>query len=281
MNTNELIKILILVLGILITVVILTIILIKSKRTISGTVKHGNSEATIEIKRDKKANKSNKTQSNKIQQNEIINPDDFDLDKLSLHRFFTTILCQYTTDNSVFPLYNETLRLNIIKDVDEISQFKIMLASKYLHLCLFKVLGELVRKWITSIVEEIGTTKNFNKIPATFYAISQYITQYKNDAYREGKQIEFKWQDKTFYGIPTKFMTRFNNWSDSNMNRVYNMISDVLYSTQNNWFAKSIELLDLFEVIFIMLHDQMDSTLIILNGEITQFLNSIKNENII
>jgi hypothetical protein len=56
------------------------------------------------------------------------------------------------------------------------------------------------------------------------------------------------------------------------------MISDVLYSTQDSWFAKTIELLDLFEIIFLMLHDQMDATLIILNGEMATFIKKIKDE---
>jgi hypothetical protein len=169
--------------------------------------------------------------------------------------------------------------MGIIKDPEEISSFKKLLASKYLYLCLFKVLGNNVWQWINDVVNEIKTKNTGEKVPSAFFTISQYITQYKNEAYREGKAIDFKFNDKTFYGIPSKFMTRFNDWSDSNMNRVYDMISSVLYSTQNNWFAKSIELLDLFEVIFIMLHDQMDATLIILNGEITNFIKKLKEKS--
>jgi hypothetical protein len=62
------------------------------------------------------------------------------------------------------------------------------------------------------------------------------------------------------------------------MNRIYTMISDVLYSAQSNWYTKTIELLDLFEVIFMILHDQMDATLIILNGEIEDFVEHLVNE---
>jgi hypothetical protein len=280
--SNNLTMTLLLIFGIVIASIIFLIIIVKSKRDLVGKIKRGNTEATIEVtqrKDDKKETKeSNKSSDTKVAISQA-NEDEFDLDKLSLHRFFTTILPQYTSENYIFNLYNETLRIGIIKDSEEIAQFKKILASKYLHLCLFKVLGENVRKWITDLVEELSRTKNYNKIPSNFYVISQYITQYKTEAYKEGKSMEFKFQNKIFYGIPTKFMTRFNNWSDNNMIRVYNMISDVLYSTQNNWFAKTIELLDLFEVIFMMLHDQMDATLIILNGEIANFLEKIKEDN--
>jgi hypothetical protein len=243
--------------------------LIKSKKEISTTVKHGNTEFGIKVgdKSDEQSSLDNKT-----------NTDEYDLDKLTLHRFFTSILCQYTADNCVFNLYNETIRLGIIKDSEEMAFFKKMLASKYLNHCLFKVLGRNIRKWIDDIIVEVNKNKNITKIPNSFYSISQYITEYKTEAYKEGKSVDFKYKNKEFYGIPTKFMTRFNNWSDSSMNRVYNMISDVLYSTQNTWFAKTIELLDLFEVIFMMLHDQMDSTLIILNGELANFVKKIKEE---
>jgi hypothetical protein len=267
-----------LVFGIIVTSILLLIIIIKSKRDLVGKVKHGNTEASIKVTRIKNDNDTSKDSREKPLSPQV-NESDFDLDKLSLHRFFTTILPQYTTENYIFNLYDETKRLGMVKDSEEMSNFKKLLASKYLHLCLFKALGEHVKKWITDLVNEVSTTKNYTKIPSNFYVVSQYITKYKTEAYREGKQIEFKFQDKLFYGIPPKFMTRFNNWSDNNMVRVYNMISDVLYSTQNNWFARTIELLDLLEVIFMMLHDQMDATLIILNGEISNFLEKIKNSS--
>jgi hypothetical protein len=271
---ENLILILGLIFGSLIALSLLIIILSKSKREVEGAVKHGNTEAKIKI--GPGAGDKNAENAEKADKKESFINQGYDLDKLTTHRFFTSVLCQYTADNCTFNLYNETLRLGIIKDDEEIASFKKLLASKYLHQCLFKVLGEHVRQWINDIVNEVKTKNNADKAPGTFFAISQYITQYKSEGYKEGKQAEFKYNGKSFYGIPAKFMTRFNNWSDSNMNRVYNMISDVLYSTQNNWFAKTIELLDLFEVIFMMLHDQMDATLIILNGEIAAFLKKLK-----
>jgi hypothetical protein len=274
---DKIIIILSLVFGIALSSAFIVIALIKSKRDFVGKVKHGNTEASIKvIKTDSKNNKSLPKDNLQLQ----VNESEYDLDKLSSHRFFTTVLCQYTSENYIFNLYNEALRLGIRNDTEAEAQFKKLAASKYLHLCLFKVLGEHVKKWITDLVDEVSTTKNYTKIPATFYAISQYITQYKTEAYREGMSIEFKFQEKTLYGIPSKFMERFNTWSDANMIRVYNMISDVLYSTQNNWFARTIELLDLLEVIFMMLHDQMDATLTILNGEITSFLKRLNENNI-
>jgi hypothetical protein len=265
--TGDIVPLLRLILGIIVAAIAFLVIAIKTKRNIEGTIKHGDSEASLKlggiIKKEPKAGKA------------AINLE-YDLEKLTLHRFFTSILVQYTADNGIFNLYNETVRLGIIKDTEEMAQFKTLIASKYLNLCLFKALGEHIKKWITDLVNEVSATKAYDKIPKNFFALSQYITKYKNDAYKEGKSIEFKFNDKVFYGIPTKFMHRFNNWSDTNMTRVYNMISDALYSTQNNWFAKTIELLDLFEIIFIILHDQMDSTLIILNGEISNFLKKLK-----
>jgi hypothetical protein len=258
-----------LILLIIIAIGIIINKLIKSKKEISTTLKHGKTEFGIRVG----SSGGDKSESSP---GEKVNSDEYDLDKLTLHRFFTSVLCQYTADNCIFNLYNETIRLEIIKDSEEISYFKKMLASKYLNRCLFKVLGIHVKKWIDDIVVEVTKTKNFTKIPNSFYSISQYIAQYKTEAYKEGKSVDFKYQDKEYYGIPAKFMTRFNNWSDSSMNRVYNMISDVLYSTQNNWFAKTIELLDLFEVIFMMLHDQMDATLIILNGELASFVKKLQ-----
>jgi hypothetical protein len=275
-NITTSITILGLILGIIIAGIILIVIALKSKRNIEGSVKHGKTEASIKVTSNNnlKEIKNEQPGSNPVQ-----TESKFDLEKLTLHRFFTTILVQYTADSSIFNLYNETVRLGIIKDSEEIAQFKKLIASKYLNLCLFKVLGEHIKAWINNLVKEVNESNNPpDKVPNNFFAISQHITQYKNDAYKEGKSIEFKYSNKTFYGIPTKFMHRFNNWSDSNMTRVYNMISDALYSTQDNWFAKTIELLDLFEVIFIMLHDQMDATLIILNGEIANFIKRLKED---
>jgi hypothetical protein len=276
---DKIILILGLILGIAVCSTFIIVALLRSKRDFVGKVKHGNTEASLKvIKGDSK--EEDKPVPKDSPPPQVVNESEFDLDKLISHRFFTTILCQYTSENYIFNLYNETLRLGVRNDSEEEAQFKKLVASKYLHLCLFKVLGEHVKKWITDLVDEVSHTKNYTKIPATFYTISQYITQYKSEAYREGKSIEFRFQDKQFYGIPSKFMTRFNDWSDTNMIRVYNMISDVLYSTQNNWFARTIELLDLLEVIFMMLHDQMDATLTILNGEITNFLKRLNEDNI-
>jgi hypothetical protein len=269
-----------LILGIMIAVIILILVVIKSKRNIETKIRYKDGEASVKLTdgTTKQSEIAGHSQ-NGPPKGEIINPEKFDLDKLVLHRFFNTVLVQHTSDNCIFNLYNETLRLGIIKDTEEIAQFKKLIASKYLNACLFKVLGEHIKKWIAALVKEVSETEVYDKVPNNFFLISQHITQYKNDAYKEGKTIEFKFNNKVFYGIPTKFMHRFNNWSDTNMTRVYNMISDALYSTQDTWFAKTIELLDLFEVIFIMLHDQMDATLIILNGEIANFLKKIKEES--
>jgi hypothetical protein len=247
--------------------------LIKSKREISTTLKHGNTEVGIKV-----SNGNDKNEEEDTPKESINEATECDLDKLTNHRFFTSILCQYTSDNCAFNLYNETIRLGVIKDDEEMAYFKKMLASKYINKCLFKVLGKHVKKWIDDIVIEVNKTNNITKAPTSFYSISQYITQYKTEAYKESKSIDFKYKNKEFFGIPTKFINRFNAWSDLNMNRVYDMISDVIYSTQNTWFAKTIELLDLFEIIFIMLHDQMDATLIILNGELASFVNKIKEQ---
>jgi hypothetical protein len=275
----------ILVLGLIIISIIATAILIKiisrSKKDIEGEVSHGKSKISLKVTSGKEGNKTDPAQSQALVQSQLsIDDQNFDLDKLSLHRFFTTVICQYTTDNCIFNLYDETLRIGVINDTEEVANFKKLLASRYLHSCLFQVLGEHVKQWIDDLVAEAKKIDiNSNKIPSTFFTISQYITKYRTEAYKEGKTTEFKYNDKVIYGIPAKFMTRFNEWSDSKMVRVYNMISDVLYSTQNTWFAKTIELLDLFEVIFIMLQDQMDATLIILNGEVTQYLKSLKEED--
>jgi hypothetical protein len=263
--------------GILVAVIVLVVILIKSKRNIEGSIKHGNSEASLKLSGGTATQSKLKEEAG--EDKKILRGDiEYDLEKLKLHKFFTTVLVQYTTDNSIFNLYNETLRLNIIKDNEEMAQFKKLLATKYLNSCLFKVLGEHVQRWISDIVKEMEDSEDLSKVPNGFFEISKYITKYKNEAYKEGKSIEFKYNNRVFYGIPIQFMNRFNNWSDVNMARVYDMISDALYSTQNNWFAKTIELLDLFEVIFIMLHDQMDATLIILNGEIASFLKKLKED---
>jgi hypothetical protein len=272
-ESGNLITVLSLLFSIIVVIAAVLFVMLRSRREIEGKVKHGKTEAIIKI--GGKNKKAEAVEEEEVEK-KLSQKEEFDLDKLINHRFFTSVLCQYTTDNCNFNLYDETLRVGVITDTEEVSNFKKLIASRYLNLCLFKVLGEHVRIWFPDVVNDLNEKNDFDKVPSTFYTISQYITQYKNEAYRQGKSIEFAHMNQTFYGIPTKFMTRFNNWSESNMNRVYNMISDVLYSTQNNWFAKTIELLDLFEVIFMMLHDQMDATLIILNGEIAIFLKNIK-----
>jgi hypothetical protein len=261
-----------LILGIIVAGIALVIIILKSKRDV--TLKHGNSEFSLKSSSPENRGKEGKA----VTKKESKNASGFDLEKLTLHRFFTTVIVQYTTENSLFKLYDETIRLGIIKDSEDIANFKKFIAGKYLNLCLFKTLGEYIKKWVYDIVNEMSEAKDQSKIPESFFSISKYITKYKNDAYNEGKQVKFKYNGKLFNRIPVNFMTRFNKWSDTNMVRVFDMISDVLYSAQENWFAKTIELLDLFEVIFIMLHDQMDSTLIILNGEIADFIKKLKSD---
>jgi hypothetical protein len=78
----------------------------KSKKEFSGTVKHGNTELGIKIGSDSKQNSGEEPVKNedKISQ-------EYDLDKLTLHRFFTSVLTQYTSDTCIFNLYDETIRL--------------------------------------------------------------------------------------------------------------------------------------------------------------------------
>jgi hypothetical protein len=273
-SVKGIIIILFLIFLIIIGCIIFFSIIIRSRHKFSGSFKHGNTEAKVEF--DKSEKNEIKTESKRNEgNNKIIENQDFDFNKLLVHRFFTSTLNKFTSDNCIFELYDETVKMGIKKDTEEISSFKKLIASRYLNNCLFKVLGDNTREWINDLVKEMKGSPDKNKVPDTFYTISQYITKYKKAAYKEGKLIEFEFNDRKFYGIPTKFMKKFNSWSDIRMNKVYTMISDVVYSTQNTWFAKTIELLDLFEVVFMMLHDQMDATLIILNGEIELFLREL------
>jgi hypothetical protein len=147
-------------------------------------------------------------------------------------------------------------------------ELKRVFAGKYLRSCLFKVLGEYIKTWVDNICASVEKSNKRNEDPACFFDIAQFLTKYKDAAYREGRSLEFTFKGEQFHGIPAVFMEKFNSWGDENMTRIYSIISDILYSAQNTWFSKAIEMLDTFELIFIILSNEMDGTLMIINGEL-------------
>ena len=201
---------------------------------------------------------------------------------LKTHKFFTLTTNKYTKTFYEFSIYDKLCAKHVKNESQEIIDFKKLIAGKYLHECLFKYFCDSLIGWIENMKKDCNE-KLANDgedlddfIPVSYYSCLESFLNYKEETTKLAKNINFEFMDKIVRGIPDKFIETLNDWSMKNINVVSSSLNVVIYSTTaSDWFNHVKEILDIYDIVFALILNDIDATLIILNGEMKKYVEDL------
>ena len=246
------------------------------KRSVSFTLENDN-DAKGKIKNNKTDNESSSSTIKKNQTREFLKSE-----LLKTHKFFTLTTNRYTKTFYEFSIYDKLCAKHVKNESQEIIDFKKLIAGKYLHECLFKYFCDSLIEWIENMKKDCNE-KLANDgedlddfIPVSYYSCLESFLNYKEETTKLAKNINFEFMDKIVRGIPDKFIETLNDWSMKNINVVSSSLNVVIYSTTaSDWFNHVKEILDIYDIVFALILNDIDATLIILNGEMKKYVEDL------
>lgn len=291
MNLTNLTSVSIVAVSILGTVIIVFFILLvvhvkRSGGKASGSISDGKHSVSFTLENDndtkskRKNNKTDNKSSNMVNKNQT--REFLKSELLKTHKFFTLTTNRYTKTFHEFSIYDKLCAKHVKNESQEIIDFKKLIAGKYLHECLFKYFCDSLTEWIENMKKDCNE-KLANDgedlddfIPVSYYSCLESFLNYKEETTKLAKNINFEFMDKMVRGIPDKFIEILNDWSMKNINVVSSSLNVVIYSTTaNDWFNHVKEILDIYDIVFALILNDIDATLIILNGEMKKYVEDL------
>lgn len=245
------------------------------KRSVSFTLENDNSDGT----KSKRKNKKN-YRSSSMTKNQTI--EFLKSELLKTHKFFTLTTNGYTRTFHEFSIYSKLCAKHVKNESQEVINFKKLIAGKYLHECLFKYFCNSLTEWIENMKRDCEDKLDSDDedlddfIPVSYYSCLESFLNYKEETTKLAKSINFEFMDKMVKGIPDKFIEALNDWSMKNINVVSSSLNVVIYSTTaSDWFNHVKEILDIYDIVFALILNDIDATLIILNGEMKKHVEDL------
>ena len=202
------------------------------------------------------------------------------VDLTKTHKFFASTAKRYTTVFHSFSIYDKLCSKDIKRDSPEVMVFKKTIAGKYLHECLFKYFCDSLTEWIDAMKQEcldrISSGSVEDHAPSSYFSCLDNFLRYKEETARLARNIDFTFNDKQIHGIPDNFIEVLNDWSMKNISAVSSALNILLFSaSDNNWLAHVKEILDVYDGVFALMLNDIDATLIILNGEMRAYVEKL------
>ena len=295
-DVKALTPVLALVLAIIVALIVLVLVLLimKSGRSFSTTFKRHDNEVKLSIgknaknevhtKHSNKQTTSTKDDSpsgspGKIPTN--VEPLSFDPSQITEHRFFTSAVYRYTSEVCEFRLYESALEHGIKNDPADVAEFKKLIATKYLHKCLFEYIVRVTREWSETLLAEVNVEhpELCCGTPPSIFGIIEDFVKYRQEARRRARELDFYFLGKPIHGIPNEFIDKLDNWSVRNMNMIREIAERVLYTPNLPWPNKAREILDMLEMSLDYMQNDVDATLILLNGEMERYVENLKKDD--
>ena len=228
-------------------------------------------------RKDKNNNSKKNDDSKKISINK-----DAIVSNMMNHRFFTSIKYKYVgiDYNFTFENYEMLIEHGVKDELDELQNFKKLIASHFLSDCIFKYLFDSVKAWVDSVVEEFRSMEDYNEdyIPVSMCDIIEYLVHFTKQTTHMSSQLRLTFNGKIIDGIPNDFVKYFCKIVNKDLNVIQGIISSIIYTTNVPWYSKILEILDLFELVIEYIKDSVDYTLIILNGQLERYLEDLMND---
>lgn len=293
MNFNDLRWILIAVV-VIVVVVLFIVLIINSKKTgdkSSAKVKVGNVELEfgispgdknklVETKNSSIPNTVNKPEnlantSSVASGNINTNKKPLSANLLKTHVFFTSTIPTFTKNSYDFTLYERMCKSGIKTEDSKVKAFKRIIATKYLNNCLFGYLSNIISKWVEKSIDEYNSS-TADEVPQSFYDIFNSIILYRDEVQKIASNIEFEFDGKLVRGIPREFIETLNEYASKDITSIQNSLRLLIFSSDvNTWFQHLVEILDVCEVFFSMILNDIDATLVVLNGEMESYVNKL------
>lgn len=258
-NALTLIIVLVIILLILILFIVLIRLLIKNKKVISLSLF------------GKKNNKINDENDNKI---------DNISHSLYSHKFFSSVKYNFVEKDYdfKFEFYDTLLEHGIKKEDNLLVDFKKVTANKFLSNCLFKYINDSTEIWIKSVLEEVVNDKLDDKtIPMSLCDIVENLVHFTKETTRIASTIKFTYRNKIIDGIPEDFVKCFCNTVNRDIETIQRLFSSIIYTSNNTWYNKMIEILDVYELGLVYIKNSVDSTLVIMNGQMEKYVKNLFN----
>ena len=229
----------------------------------------------------KDKNKNNNSKKNDDSKMLSVNKDAI-VSNMMNHRFFTSIKYKYVgiDYNFTFENYEMLIEHGVKDELDELQNFKKLIASHFLSDCIFKYLFDSVKAWVDSVVEEFRSMEDYNEdyIPVSMCDIIEYLVHFTKQTTHMSSQLRLTFNGKIIDGIPNDFVKYFCKIVNKDLNVIQGIISSIIYTTNVPWHSKILEILDLFELVIEYIKDSVDYTLIILNGQLERYLEDLMND---
>ena len=195
------------------------------------------------------------------------------------HKFFSYTKFKYVgvDYNLTFENYEMLIEHGIKHESKELQDFKKMIASHFLSDCIFKYLFESVKTWIDTVISEYETTDSDDKnfVPVSLCNIIEYLIHFTKETTRISTQVRLTFNDKIIDGIPPDFVKYFCKIVNRDMKIIQDVISSIIYVTDISWYNKVIEVLDMLELVIVYIKDSVDSTLVVLNGQLEKYVKEL------
>lgn len=229
----------------------------------------------------KRKDKNNNSKKNDDSKKISINKDAI-VSNMMNHRFFTSIKYKYVgiDYNFTFENYEMLIEHGVKDELDELQNFKKLIASHFLSDCIFKYLFDSVKAWVDNVVEEFRSMEDYNEdyVPVSMCDIIEYLVHFTKQTTHMSSQLRLTFNGKIIDGIPNDFVKYFCKIVNKDLNVIQGIISSIIYTTNVPWYSKILEILDLFELVIEYIKDSVDYTLIILNGQLEKYLEDLMND---
>jgi len=204
------------------------------------------------------------------------------LSNIQNHKFFSYTKFKYVglDYNLTFENYEMLIEHGIKQESKELQEFKKMIASRFLSDCIFKYLFESVKLWIDNIIKEYeANADDKNYVPVSLCDIIEDLIHFTKETTRMSSQVRLTFNNHLIDGIPPDFVKYFCKIVNRDMKTIQDVMSSIIYVTDISWYNKVIEVLDILELVIVYIKDSVDSTLVVLNGQLERYVEELNKES--
>lgn len=196
---------------------------------------------------------------------------------IKYHRFFSNTMVE-NEYGFEWKLYDALLQEKFKVEDERVIAFKKTIANKFLSNCLFKYLEDTVKEWLDEVLEQYKDAKeetNVYQVPPTMCSIIDRIQRFTKQTTELASRVQIPFEKKVITGIPPEFVKCFCTIVNQNIGVVYTTISSIVYMGSMTWYDKINEILDMMELIMSYVKTGVDSTLVVMNGQIEQYVENL------
>ena len=201
------------------------------------------------------------------------------LSNIQNHKFFSYTKFKYVglDYNLVFENYEMLIEHGIKNESKELQEFKKLIASRFLSDCIFKYLFDSVKVWVDNVVKEYeDNSSDKTYVPVSLCDIIEDLIHFTKETTRMSSQVRLTFNNHLIEGIPPDFVKYFCKIVNRDMKIIQDVMSSIIYVTDIAWYNKVIEILDILELVIVYIKDSVDSTLVVLNGQLEKYVEELK-----